>query len=169
MGWYISLCSHPENQPTTVASADVLPDVLLYGNTQHVHHYALMAHLTFHCIARPQTWFNQRTARHRPESMATDFLGCVISHNPQGLIYGIFTDWFTRIMCSRKDQTIFNSPCLKFCQYGYSLFAEWHKVWCSNLGSPMRVQAVWANKKENINKTIRPLGLDGYCAQKTPS
>ncbi len=67
-----------------------------------------------------------------------------------------------RNMCSRKDQTIFNSPCLKFCQYGSSLFAEWHKVWCSNLGSPMRVQAVWANKKENINKTIRPLWLDGY-------
>ncbi|WP_214278229.1 hypothetical protein, partial [Escherichia coli] len=62
--------------------------------------------------------------------MATDFLGCVIPHHPQGFIYSIFTDWFTRVMCTRKYQTIFTCPCLKFCQYGYSLFTEWHKMWC---------------------------------------
>lgn len=72
-----------------------------------------------------------------PESMATDFLGCVIPHHSEGLIYGIFTDWFTWVVCSRKDQTIFTCPCLKFCQYGYSLLAEWHKMWCSHLGAPV--------------------------------
>ena len=78
-----------------------------------------------------------------PESWPQTSLVCVLTPSlSRGLIYGIFTDWFTWVVCSRKIGPP-PCPCLKFRQYGYSLLAEWHKMWCSHLGARYEKFYAW--------------------------
>lgn len=51
--------SYPENQPTTATLASSPPDALPYECKLHAQCYALVTHLPFHRISRPQTRFNQ--------------------------------------------------------------------------------------------------------------
>ncbi|CAM7185751.1 hypothetical protein KLQUCK432M_26955 [Klebsiella quasipneumoniae subsp. similipneumoniae] len=117
-----------------------LPKMLRFMDVSRPHRATfLMAHLPLYCIPRPQSRFNQRTTRHRPETMPTDFRFRVITHHSQRLVHRVFTHRFTRIVIAHKDQLTVSTHAFDLLQDSESLSRQRNKMWSTHLRTTLRM------------------------------